>query len=86
MSRVLAVGALGGLVTPAAVTALVEVARRGRDASIRRAALDHLARHPSEEAVRGLDALARSRAKPRLPRSLRKHARGLLRGRVGAAA
>ena len=83
--RVLAVGALGGLVTPAAVTALAEVARRARDPSIRRAALDHLARHPSREAVRALEALAKSRSRPRMPRSLRKHAKGLLRRRGGAA-
>ncbi len=84
--RVLAVGALGGLVTTAAVTALLELARRGRDPSIRRAALDHLARHPSQDAARGLESLARSRSRPRLPRSLRKHAKGLLGRRSELAA
>jgi len=84
--RVLAVGALGGLVTPAAVTALVEIAGLGHDQAIRRAALDHLARHPSADARRSLESLARSRHRPKLPRALRKHAKTLLRRGVGAAA
>jgi HEAT repeat protein len=84
--RVLAVGALGGLTTPAAVTALVEVARRGNDQAIRRTALDHLARHPSAEARSALEGLAKSRSRPKLPRALRKHARALVRSGVRAAA
>lgn len=78
--RLLAIEALGGLVATEAATALASTVSGSRDLESRRRALEALARHPSSEAASALAAFT-TRSRPRLPRSLRKHARALLRAR-----
>jgi len=80
--RLLAIQALSGLTGPAAATALSAAVTGSRDVETRRRALDALAIHPSEEAASALRAFSR-RSRPRLPRSLRRRARALVRGRSG---
>jgi HEAT repeat protein len=83
--RVLAIEALRGLAAPESATALVVVASRRGDIKTRRSALDALAEHPSPEASSALAAFAqRGQTRPRLPRSLRRRARALLRAPAGA--
>jgi HEAT repeat protein len=77
--RSLAVDALGGLVVPEAAAALAGVASRAADHSVRRAALDHLARNPSWAAGQALEGLAGKRSGA--PRALRRHAKRALRAR-----
>jgi HEAT repeat protein len=76
-----AVGFLGGLVSSEAVEVLAEVAGSTGDPSLRRRALDELAHNRLPDAMQTLRRLASFRNRPRLPRSLRRHARKLLRQR-----
>lgn len=78
--RLMAIEALGGLVTPEAASALAGIVSGSSDVESRRRALEALARHPSPEAGSALAGFT-TRSRPRLPRSLRRYARGLLRGR-----
>jgi hypothetical protein len=75
-----AVGFLGGLDSPDAVQVLAGVARSSDDTGLRRRALDELSHSPSAEAPGMLRELAQFRSRPRLPWSLRRYARKLLRG------
>ncbi len=84
--RILSIEALRGLAAPESATALVVVVSRRGDVRTRRSALDALAEHPSPEASSALAAFAqRGQARPRLPRSLRRRARALVRTRAGAS-
>jgi hypothetical protein len=77
--RTLAVAGLGGLVVPAAIDALAEIASSSGDVAMRREALDHLARHPSPEARVRLRQLASRKGRRRLPRPVRRYAKSLVR-------
>src|SRR5439155_19369404 len=83
--RAVAVVALGGLLSPGAVDALVAMVRRASTMRLRRLALDQLAVHPSTEAVESLKALASQRSRPRLARILRVRAEAAAKQRVEAA-
>lgn len=80
-----AIGFLGGLVSAEAVEVLSEVASSAGDPSLRRRALDELSHNRSPDAITTLRRLASFRNRPRLPRSLRRHARKLLRQRRRSA-
>lgn len=80
--RRLSVEALGGLAAPDAAAALSAIVAASGDVGTRRLALDALVDHPAPEALEDLERFA-GRSRPRLPRSLRKHARALLRARRG---
>ena len=77
--RTLAVAGLGGLVGPAAIQALAELACTSKDPATAKEALDHLARHPSYQARDRLRELASGKGDPTLPRPLRRYAKGLAR-------
>jgi hypothetical protein len=84
--RHLAITALRGLAAPEAATVLSAAVSGSGDLKTRRWALDALAEHPSAEAADALAAFSlRGVSRPRLPRSLRKRARGLVRVHVGGA-
>ena len=83
--RAVAVVALGGLLTPNAVDALVVMVRRGSTMRLRRLALDQLAVHPSADAVDALKELASERTRPRLARILRARAEAAAKQRMEAA-
>jgi len=83
--RAVAVVALGGLLSPGAVDALVAMVRRASTMRLRRLALDQLAVHPSTEAVEALKHLASERSRPRLARILRVRAEAAAKQRVEAA-
>jgi hypothetical protein len=77
--RSLAVDGLGGLVVPEASGALATVVARATDHSVRRTALDHLARNPSWAAGQALEQLAGKRSGA--PRAVRRQARRAMRAR-----
>jgi hypothetical protein len=77
--RSLAIGALGGLTSTAAVDALAEVAGSDGDPRTRREALEFLAHHPSPLARERLRSLASTRRRPKLPRPLRRYAKALVK-------
>jgi hypothetical protein len=81
--RISVVRALGGMSTADACLALATVALEGSSTTDRRRALDELARHPAPEATAALGELSSSRARPRLPWRLRRHARASLKNREG---
>ena len=84
--RLLAIEALRGLEAPGSATALAGIVSGAGDLKTRRSALDALADHPSAEAASALAAFSRrGRQRPRLPRSLRKRAHGLVRAQQGGA-
>ncbi len=79
--RQAALGALTGLGADVAARALADVVRTSHHLDDRRRALEALATHPSEETVPLLRDLASRRARPRIPRALRKQARKLARAK-----
>ncbi len=79
-----AIGALLGIRSDAAAQALADVARGGQHLDERRRAIDVLARHPAPAAPDWLRRLASRRERPKLPRTLRRHARKALRSRGSA--
>jgi hypothetical protein len=81
--RRLSVQALGQLTAPEAVGALTTIVLGTSDIETRRQALDALADHPAPESLDALKSLS-GRVRPRLPRSLRKHAKSLAKSRAGA--
>jgi HEAT repeat protein len=82
--RAAAVVALGGLLSPDAVEALVGVVRHGSTIRLKRLALEQIDGHPAPEAEAVLRRLTSRRARPRLRRALRAQARAALRRRAGS--
>lgn len=76
-----AVSFLGGLDSSQAIEVLADVARTAGDPNLRRRALDEISQSPSPGAAQLLRRLASFRNRPRLPRSLRRHAKRLIRQR-----
>lgn len=74
-----AVSFLGGLDSTEAIDVLADVARSSDDTSLRRRALDEISHSPSADAPRVLRNLTQVRSRPRLPWSLRRYARKLLK-------
>jgi HEAT repeat protein len=79
--RTTLITSLGALVEAGASQGLGRLAVALRDNGERRRALDALAAHPDESALGVLRGLATSRIRPRLPRKLRRYARGLVKKR-----
>jgi hypothetical protein len=77
--RTMAVSGLGGLVVPAAVEALAEIAATSANPAIAKDALDHLARHPSWQAREALKGLAGGKGRFRPPRTMRRYAKALVK-------
>jgi hypothetical protein len=82
--RATAVAVLGAILAPEAAAALGEIARSNADRALRRQALDELAEGREGRDV--LRTLSAGDGRPRLPWSLRRHARRLLRDAKGVAA
>jgi HEAT repeat protein len=77
--RTTLIASLGTLVEAEACRGLARLAVALRDNGERRRALDALAVHPDGSALEALRELGTSRARPRLPRKLRRYSRGLVK-------
>jgi hypothetical protein len=79
--RAALISAMGGLASPGACGALARLTHTLRDPGDQRRALDAIARHPSPEATGVLAELASSRARPKLPRRIRRYAKSQAKAR-----
>jgi HEAT repeat protein len=82
--RIVAMNALGGLISARAVDALGDIVRSSPRLTIRRLALDLISRHPSERAGDVLHELGSRRSRPRVPRTVRREARQRAGSRIRA--
>ena len=79
-----AVGFLGSLDSPEALELLATVASSSDDPKLRRRALEEISHNPSAAVPQLLRQLAAFRRRPRLPWSLRRYARKLMKVRQGS--
>jgi len=79
--RSLALAGLGGLLIPEAAQILEDVVVHSTDKATRKAALDHLARHPLPVARERLKRLASGHGTTKLPRQLRRAAKRMVKRR-----
>jgi HEAT repeat protein len=79
------ISSVGGMTTPDACQALARLAHAMKEPADRRQIIEALARHPSTEGAEALAGLASAKARPRLPRRIRRHAKARLRNRRAVA-